>query len=212
MTDKKKSSEKRYSVIVFDLGNTLIRFDHNIAARKIVNLFRLDTKKIYDLFFDSQITRDFEKGLMSPKEFHCKVQQLLGIHLPYNDFVSIWNDIFWEDKACCELARRLKRSSYKLFLISNVNRLHFEYIRKKFDVFDMFDELILSFMVGSMKPDKHIFDDLIRRAGGDKAKLLYIDDRDDLVREARILGIESIKYEGADKLEKEMKHKGVTIE
>ena len=45
--------ERRYEFIVFDLGNTLIRFDNNISAKKLANLFRLDSKKVYDTFFDS---------------------------------------------------------------------------------------------------------------------------------------------------------------
>jgi hypothetical protein len=42
---------KRYDCIVFDLGNTLIRFDHNISANKIAKRFNVDAKKIYDTFF-----------------------------------------------------------------------------------------------------------------------------------------------------------------
>lgn len=195
---------------MFDLGNTLVRFDHNISANKIANLFRLDPKKIYDAFFDSEITRDFEKGAISPREFHDRAQRLLKIKLPYKDFVSIWNDIFWEDEGSCELARQLKKS-YKLFLLSNVNRLHFEYIRKNFDIINIFDEIILSFMVGAIKPDRIIFEDVIRRAGGDRTKLLYIDDREDLIKEAGALGIDAIRFEGADKLKKTMLEKGFDL-
>lgn len=201
----------RYSTIVFDLGNTLIRFDHNISAKRIANLFRLDSNRIYDIFFDSEITRAFEKGEISPKEFHVRATNLLGIKLPYKDFVSIWDDIFWEDEASCALARRLK-ADYKLFLISNLNRLHFEYIQKKFDIIKLFDEVILSFLVGAIKPDKVIFDDMVRRAGGDRAGILYIDDREDLIKEALALGIDSIRYEGADKLIEVMKERGVIKE
>lgn len=199
---------KQYSTIVFDLGNTLIRFDHNISAKKIANLFHLETKKIYDAFFDSPITRAFEKGEISPKEFHKRASVLLGVRMPFKDFADIWNDIFWEDKETCELARQLK-NSYKLFLLSNVNRLHFEYIQKKFDIIKIFDEIILSFMVGAIKPDRLIFEDVVRRSGGDRTKLLYIDDREDLIKEATILGIDSIRHEGARKLKETLKERGV---
>lgn len=201
---------KNYSVIVFDLGNTLIRFDHNISARKIANLFRLDSKKIYDAFFDSPITRDFEKGLISPREFYKKASHLLGVKLPYKDFVDIWNDIFWEDKEACDLARHLK-NTYRLFLLSNVNRLHFEYIEKKFDIIKIFDEIILSFMVGAIKPDRLIFEDVIKRAGGDKSSVLYIDDREDLIKEALLLGIDSLRFENAGKLKEAMLEKGINL-
>ena len=201
--------DKKYGFIVFDLGNTIIRFDHNISAKKFSNLFRMDSKKIYDLFFDSPITRDFETGAISPWEFYTRASALLRVKIPYSDFVSIWNDIFWEDLPMCELARELKKS-YKLFLLSNINRLHFEHIRRKFGIIEIFDELILSFVVGAMKPDRAIYDDVIRRAGGQKEKILYIDDREDLIKEALSLGIDSIRFEGIEKLKETMREKGIT--
>lgn len=203
--------ENKYSTIVFDLGNTLIKFDHNIAAKKIASLFRLDSKKIYDAFFDSEMTRAFERGMISPREFYKRAKELFGINLPFKDFVSIWNDIFWEDEEACDIARRLKEHPYRLFLLSNVNRLHFEHIQKKFDVIKIFDEVILSFMVGAIKPDKTIFDDMVRRAGGDKSEILYIDDREDLIKEAMAFGIDSIRYEGSANLKKALKEKGVNL-
>lgn len=200
--------DNRYSVIAFDLGNTLIRFDHNISAKKIANLCHLESKKIYDTFFDSGFTRAFEKGAISPREFYRQATDFLGVKLPFKDFVDIWNDIFWEDEAACKLARQLK-SSYRLFLLSNVNRLHFEHIHKKFAIIKIFDEIILSFMVGAIKPDRVIFEDVIKRAGGDREKILYIDDREDLIKEALAMGIDSIRFEGADKLKTALAEKGV---
>jgi putative hydrolase of the HAD superfamily len=200
--------DKHIEVIIFDLGNTLIRFDHNISAKKLANLFHLDSEKVRSLFFDSGITRDFEKGLMSPKEFYSRVKGLLNINIPFRDFCAIWNDIFWEDAAACGIARRLK-GRYKLFLLSNVNRLHYEYVEKKFDIIKIFDEIILSYAVGAMKPEKRIFEDAIGKAGGDRRAVLYIDDREDLIKEAEQMGIKSIRYEGAPKLEEELKKRGV---
>lgn len=201
---------RRYSVIVFDLGNTLIRFDHNISAKKLGLLFGLDSKRIYDVFFDSELTRAFEKGEISPREFYRSITGLLGIDIPYKDFVDIWNDIFWEDKAACDFARQLKKT-YRLFLLSNINRLHFEHVRNKFDVIKIFDEIILSYMVGAIKPDRLIFEDVIKRAGGDSARLLYIDDREDLTREAVSLGIDSIRFLGVDELKEEMRKRGLAF-
>lgn len=185
--------DRRYDVIVFDLGNTLIRFDHSISAGKLANLFRIDSNKIYDMFFDSEITRSFETGRISPKEFHRRASSLLRVKMPYKDFVDIWNDIFWEDPGMCELARELKMS-YRLFLLSNINRLHFEHINRKFDIMRIFDEMVLSFVVGAIKPDQLIYDDVVERAGGDRTRLLYIDDREDLVKESTRLGIDSIRF------------------
>jgi len=200
---------KEYSVIAFDLGNTLIRFDHNISAGKIANLCRRDSKKIYDSFFDSPISRAFERGEISPQEFYRRVCRYLDIIMPYRDFVDIWNDIFWADEGSCDIARGLKKNSHRLFLLSNINRLHFEWIRKRFDIIEIFDEVILSFVVGAIKPERAIYDHMVKLAGGDGSKVLYIDDREDLIREAALLGIDSVKYEGPEMLAGVLKERGI---
>jgi len=201
----------KYPIIVFDLGNTLIRFDHNIAADKVRNLSKASYDTIYQTFFDSHHTRAFEKGEILSGEFYSGIKSALGLELDYDQFVPIWNNIFWEDEVSCSIARRLKSKGYTLFLLSNVNKLHFEFIERKFNIINIFDEIILSYIIGAIKPEKAIFDDVIRRAGGDKTKILYIDDREDLIKEARALGINSIKFEGGEKLEIELAKMGISI-
>jgi FMN phosphatase YigB (HAD superfamily) len=141
-------------------------------------------------------------------QFYTKASELLGIELAYEDFVNIWNDIFWEDEGTCDIVRELK-DKYKLFLLSNVNRLHFEYIEKKFDIIKLFDELILSFVVGAMKPEALIYETVVKKAGGNKSGILYIDDREDLIKAATSMGIDSIRFEGADKLKELLRFKKV---
>jgi len=197
--------KKNFDVIAFDLGNTLIRFDHAIAVKRLAGRFRIDSNKAYDLFFDSELTHEFEKGLISPAEFYVRAKAMLNIEIEYRDFLLIWNEIFWEDKDACSIVKKLK-NRYRLFLLSNTNEMHFSYIEKRFDVIKVFDELILSYRVGSMKPDRKIYDHTIQKGGGDPARILYIDDREDLIGEAKKLGINTIRFEGAEKLRESLKH------
>ena len=201
----------KYPIIVFDMGNTLIRFDHKIAADKVKGISKASYDAIYQAFFDSSYSRAFERGDILSGEFYTGIKELLGMELDYDRFVPIWNNIFWEDEASCGIARRLKSNGYTLFLLSNVNKLHFEFVEKKFNIINIFDELVLSYIVGAMKPEKAIFDDVVRRAGGDKTKILYIDDREDLVKEALFFGIDSIRFENGEKLEIELKSRGILV-
>ncbi len=199
---------KKYNTIIFDLGNTLIRFDHNIAVKKLEKRFRIDRDKTYSLFFDSEITHLFETGRISPQEFYRKATAMIGISLPYEEFIDVWNDIFWEDEEACGLARQLKKS-YKLVLLSNISPLHFEHIVKKFDIMRIFDEIVPSFKVGVMKPDEAIFRHAIKAAGGDASKLFYTDDREEFIKVAQKLGIDSVRFENAEHLKGELKTRGI---
>ena len=203
-----KKKNANYTAIVFDLGNTLIRFDHNIAVNKLKARFNIDPKKTYQLFFDSPITHLFEKGEITPLEFHKRASELLEIEISYNEFLDIWNNIFWEDKGSCALARQLK-GDYKLILLSNINQVHFEHVQSNFDILEIFDELVLSYKLGAMKPDKRIYDDAVAKSGGDRSKIVYIDDREDLIKVSTALGIESIRYENIEKLSAALRDKGI---
>lgn len=192
--------DKEYGLIIFDLGNTIIRFDHNISAGKLAKRFGLDRKKIYDTFFDSEVTRKFDTGAITPRQFYSEVKRLLKISLPYKEFSDIWSDVFWEDEKACLLVRRLKER-HRLCLMSNVNKLHFDHIKNRFNIIKIFDFIVLSYLVGVLKPDRKIYERARDISGVPFSDILYIDDREDLIKEAGSYGIESFRFEGAANLE-----------
>ena len=63
--------------VIFDLGNVLIDFDHNIAAKRISPLSGRSPKEIFNFFFDSGITGLFEEGKIPAEEFFFKVKESL---------------------------------------------------------------------------------------------------------------------------------------
>ncbi|MCM8800226.1 MAG: hypothetical protein NC900_05845, partial [Candidatus Omnitrophica bacterium] len=124
--------------IIFDLGNVLIDFDHMIAARRISRFCESSLDDIYDLFFDSSLTCLFEEGRLKPEEFFLELKRTLNLKINYQEFLPIWNEIFFltpKNRAVYKIALNLK-SNYTLCLASNINILHFEYLKKNFSVFD----------------------------------------------------------------------------
>lgn len=209
--------ENKIRTIIFDLGNVLVGFDHRIAVNRILKYTKKSAEEIYDLFFDSQITRDFERGKISPLEFFAKVKNTLGLDISWNEFLPIWNEIFFpksdtEDfilSLCCPKDtsdnRILKaRSNIKLVLLSNINKLHYDYVKNNFySAISLFDEVIPSYMTGFIKPEKEIYDLAFAHSGAALENSLYIDDRLDLVEAAQSYGIRAIQFKGIDKLREE---------
>ena len=129
--------------IIFDLGKVIVDYDHYIACKKILKYTDKKEEEIYPIIFSSGLTHRFEKGKLEPREFFSELKKALNLTLDYPVFVPIWNDIFWEIEPTSELIRYLK-GKYKLVMMSNVGKLHFEYIKEKFPIVGEFDELILS--------------------------------------------------------------------
>lgn len=206
--------DHKIKAVIFDLGNVLLDFDHLIAARKIAEFTELSAKEIYDLFFDSELTALFEEGKILPREFFSKIREALNLRLSFDAFLPIWNEIFFfsEKNIAVYDAVRILKKNYNLALLSNINILHFEYIKKNFPVFEAFENIVTSFEVGFRKPHPLIYRKTLELLKVSPENAFYTDDRAELVSKANELGIRSSVFVGFDKLQKDLLSNGIEIE
>ena len=202
----------RIQAVIFDLGNVLIDFDHTIAARRIAAFSQKTAQEIFDLFFDSELTGLFEAGRILPEEFFLRIKEALGLKIDYPEFLPIWNEIFFlsqKNRAVYRLARSLKQN-YKLALLSNVNILHFDYLRKNFAVFDAFHHIVASYEVGVCKPDPRIYRHTLELLkASSPSRVFYTDDRAELVQKAGELGIRSFVFKDLTQLKVDLESAGI---
>jgi HAD superfamily hydrolase (TIGR01509 family) len=201
------------NTIIFDLGRVLIDFDHRIAAKKIARFADKDEDGIISLFFDSDITMSFEEGRLSPHQFFLKVKEVLNLKLDYEDFVPIWQEIFFfseKNRQVHALALALKER-YRVALLSNINALHFDYIKKAFTIFNAFHNIITSFELGYIKPNPLIYQKALEILKCTPNQTFYTDDRPELVTSARGLGIQGFVFSGIEQLKKNLLDSGVKI-
>jgi len=207
------SDTDKIKAIIFDLGNVLVDFDHMIAARKISAFTDMAAEDIFNLFFDSPLTAAFEEGRISPRDFFSEVKEKLNLKLDYDRFVLIWNEIFFlseKNRAVYDLAKSLK-GRYKLFVLSNINFLHLEYIKKEFSIFDAFDNVMTSCELGFKKPDPAIYKKALEILGVEAESTFYTDDRAELTEKAKELGIRSFVFTGAEQLRNDLRAAGVNL-
>ncbi|MDP2941732.1 MAG: HAD family phosphatase [Candidatus Omnitrophota bacterium] len=199
--------------IIFDFGNVLLDFDHTIAARKISRLCGKEPEEIFQLFFDSGATERFEEGRISARDFFSEVKKMLGLRIAYREFVPIWNEIFFfseKNRGVYNLARELKKN-YKMALLSNINILHFEYIKTRFAVLDAFDHVVTSYAAGCRKPKEEIYRQALKILNTPPERCFYTDDRPELIKAARNLGIRGFVFRGVAKLNRDLLNAGVRI-
>lgn len=205
--------QSRIRAVIFDLGNVLVDFDHMIAARRICAFTDKTAEEMYRLFFDSELTGLFEEGKIAAQDFFAQVKELLGLSLSFNEFLPIWNEIFFlseKNKSVYDIAKKLKKN-YKVALLSNVNILHFEYLKNKFPVFDAFHQIITSYESGMRKPHPVIYQNALSALGEKPPFVFYTDDREDLINGASSLGIRAFQFKTIEKLKEDLNSVGVRI-
>lgn len=192
---------KKIKTIVFDLGGVLVDLHIDRFKQSFLELGISDVK---DHFLDGkmkELFRDYEMGMISTDSFLSIILQLSkpGVSLEHIRFTwSSMLDNFTDDKV--ELLKKL-RQDYQLFLLSNTNEMHWEYVvqsifrEKGCEVSDLFDKVYLSYEMHDYKPNVSIFKQMIEDSGVNPAETLFIDDRLENVEGAREAGLQSICVE-----------------
>ncbi len=212
-------------VILFDLGNVLLPFDHLRAARALAPYARepggvsgtassrrghRTPESLYQSFFDSPVQQLHDEGKLSGRAFYEEVRQAYALTCSYDQFVALWNEIFWEAPAMTALVQRLKPHC-RLVGISNTNQLHFEYVRERYPVVREVPTWVLSYEAGVRKPAPAIYRQAIAAAGVPPSEILYVDDRLDLVEAGRALGLQATTFINAPRLAAVLTAAGVEV-
>ena len=192
-------------VILFDLGNVILPFNHYQIAEKLSRFTKnadfQDPEMIFSYLFDFEngAINGYEVGKVFSLEFFQSLKEFLRLSITFEEFIPIWNDIFWENLEVSEIIRSLKGKK-RLGLLSNTNPLHFDYTLSKFPVVKVFDKWLLSHEVGFKKPASEIFQSAIEWACVEPERILFIDDMKSHVEVAISLGMQGIHFTSATQL------------
>lgn len=181
------------TAIAFDLGNVLVRVDHGRFCQRLGAAAGVSSRQVYEAVFNSGLEPEYDSGRLSSEEFHRELCRLFGINPPFSLFSQWWQDIFDPMESMAELVARLA-GRYSLFLVSNTNSLHFDYIRRRFPLLRHVGRFILSYRVGSRKPEPAIYQRLIQEISRPPQECLFVDDKAPFVTAARTHGLEAWQF------------------
>ncbi|MBU1862221.1 MAG: HAD family phosphatase [Candidatus Omnitrophica bacterium] len=180
-------------VIIFDLGQVVVRFDYERAFKKIVPCCKASLEKIMTFFTRSEADRLFIEGKINSAMFFQAAKSELKFDMDIAQFSSLYNSIFEPNKNVEDIIVRLK-DRYTLAALSNTNELHFNYLMETFPVMKLFDTYILSYKEKCQKPDPVIFQQTLSRLHSRAEEIIFIDDTKENVVAAKKLGINTIHY------------------
>jgi putative hydrolase of the HAD superfamily len=196
--------------VIFDLGNVLLRYDARKAALRFARECGIPLTRLWKHFFISSVEKAYTRGEISSLEFFRHAKKVLGFKVGFRTFKHYWNDIFLESEGMEALLCDLKRR-YPLYLISNTNKLHFEHIKKNYSLLRHFKRTFPSHEVGARKPERAIYETVLKTLGLNPAETVFIDDMPAFVRGARHAGMHAIRFRSKNQLLKDLRKLGVKI-
>ena len=196
-------------VFIFDLGKVLVDFDYSIAARKIAARSSKAPADLHAFLGSSPLLVEYESGRLNRRQFYEAVRDAIHFHGDLAEFGGYFAEIFTEMPGTIALHAELRQLGFKSYIFSNTNDLAIEHVRRDFPFFANFDDYILSYEVGAMKPQPEIYaamEALCGRTGGD---LIYLDDRAENIAAGAARGWRTILHESAEKTRAALVESGV---
>lgn len=193
--------------ILFDLDGTLMDFnkgERNAFIKTIAHFNNYVPNEDEIRFFSStneRLFNEFAKGKMKRIEFQESRFKEITDYMHITGDISIFNKYYVEELKyqadlfddCIEVLEYLSKK-YKLFIASNgMNEVQLKRL-KKAQIYDRFDGIYISEVIGHNKPDKEFFEYIIKDIkDNDIKEYIMIGDRYDTdILGARNLGIDGI--------------------
>ncbi len=201
------TTAKSPKVLFFDVGNVLLFFSHEKMFEQIASVCETDLPTIQNFFKKDQLQLRYEAGQVTTEEIFHRLSAIAGRPLCSDDVNKAMSEIFHLNDPILPILRELREGGHRLMILSNIGEAHRDYIDQQYGLFDPFEELVFSYEIGAIKPDRKIYEAAIERAGCDPKECFYTDDIPAYVEAARSLAIDAEPFTGVDALRMQLQNR-----
>lgn len=194
--------------VFFDLGKVLVDFDWTAACRSAAGCCTADPVSMARWITTSRPACDYECGRLTSREFFDHAKIALGFRGGFEEFARLWSDIFTEMPESVALLRRLK-GRVPVALLSNSNEMHINWVMKRWEFMRLFDEMVISYREGCVKPEPAIYRRALAKLAVEPAEAFFMDDRPENVAGALAVGMDAVLFTGAVPLRAALAERGL---
>ena len=198
-------------VITFDLDGVYFL---NGKENFITNLVKLGVSedKAKEVFLKSdKMNKEYKTGLISDEEFWTWALKEWGLAINPSEIINLLISGYQINQAAVELAKKLRSHGYQTAICSNNFSARVNGLNQKFNFLADFDVVIFSHEIGILKPDKRIFEALIKKSQTNPDQIAYSDDDPEKLKGAIELGIKTFVYQNFNQFCRELRNLGVKI-
>jgi 2-haloacid dehalogenase len=197
--------------VVFDLGGVLIDWNPRYLYRQLF----ADPGEMEE-FLARVCTADWHRAHDLGADIAASCRRLAALHPGYRDAIMAWAERGEEmaagqfDQVVCVLSE-VKAAGLRCYALSNMEPEAFWIRYARFPFMTWFDGHVISGLEGVAKPDQRIFEILLERYALAPEATVFVDDVQRNVQAARALGINAVRYTGAQQLRRELRALGVPV-
>lgn len=179
--------------IVFDFGDIFINLDKPAVYKHLAKLGHPTLTPEMDT-----LAKTYEVGNISSSDFLTGLQQMVP-SATLEQVTNAWNSILLDfPESRLTFLEQLKAAdSYRLFLLSNTNELHIDYVKENMGMArwnrfkSCFEKFYLSHEIHMRKPNTEIFDFVLSENELNAKETYFIDDTQENTDAAASIGIQT---------------------
>ena len=198
------------SHVIFDLGQVLTLVDESVAVRVVSARTGRAEDEVNTAMFSPERKLPLESGFQTWAEYSAMIRSELGLDMDDDEFRDVFTSVLTPYEPMFDIVRALA-PRFKLGCCSNTSGAHWDEIRASVPVTDLFGPKVLSFEVGSMKPDQRIYRDLINACAAKPHQIVFIDDNQKNIESALAAGIQALQFTTIQQLEYDLHQLGINL-
>jgi 2-haloacid dehalogenase len=186
---------KKIKNIVFDFGGVLLDWN----PRYLYRSFFSDENEM-EHFLANICTNEWNAEQDRGRPFSEGIKLLLSKHPEHHEAIQLYFDK-WENMLKCEISdgvkllRELKDKDYRIWGLTNWSAETIPIAYSKHDFFKLFDGIVVSGEEKLLKPDKRIYEILLKRYMLNAEESVFIDDNFPNIKAAQELGFNAILFD-----------------
>jgi 2-haloacid dehalogenase len=199
------------TIVVFDVGNVLLRWDPRNLYRKI---FAEEAEM--ERFLATICTQDWNVEQDRGRDWDEAVSLLVARHPEHESPIRAFHERWHETVAGMieenvVVLQSLQAAGVPTYCITNFSGTKFKEAKKRFPFLDSFKGVIVSGDERLLKPEPAIYERLLDRYGIAAEDCVFIDDSPANVAGARAVGMHAIHYREPLDLAAELRRHGIAV-
>jgi putative hydrolase of the HAD superfamily len=192
--------------VILDYGGVLVLEPSDEALARLHTLCEIDAEVFAGAWLEHRDAYDL--GELSAADYWELVagrrydDELLASVVAAD--VDAWAET---NQAMIDWLRALKDAGLRVGLLSNMPREPWLDYERRHGWLALCDHVTVSWQRGAVKPDPAIYLHSLEGLGLQPAEALFVDDRQDNVDAAEALGLQAVRFTGAEALREELAHR-----
>jgi putative hydrolase of the HAD superfamily len=192
--------------VIFDLGGVVLEWNPDA----ILEGYYTDPKERATLkaaLFKHPDWLQMDRGTLTEFEALGRLQQRTG--RPLAELSGLFDAVRSSLRPKADsvaLLKSLAQRDVPLYCLSNMPASTFGYLRERHAFWNLFKGIVISGEIKMAKPEREIFEYLLRRYALAAAETVFVDDHAPNIQAAQTLGLHTVWFRGARQCELELEH------